>query len=1189
MKIITAIIVCFFPLLVSTINAYPGPDQDHPGIPFIQPVDESKETDWINNLHGGTEIWKKNKQIINNLYSIKSFAANGSDKSKNTDFSSILSSSSTQNYRIDNIIELGIAAGNGYGPGPLVINSANNSLYCLNKDSKNVSVIDLSSNEVVKTVPVHSDPTAIALNRKSNTLYVANAGPDYLSKIDCNTGKVVRSIKTGSNPQLIVIEEALNKIFVVNQDSESVTIIDGQTNEVKNTLDNIKNILRTNSIAVDSIHHKIYLASYSAQIDDSKLYVVDMVEEKIEKVIHFKYGLYCLSINHSLNKLYATFPEYNNVIAFDLDNIDLNDSQTIRVGNFPTVLIYLENTNKLAAVNRFSSNISILDCETDEVVKTIDVGDIPDYIKYDKQNRKVFVLNYGSSNLSIIDEDDYSVVESNKFLNLPLFFDYDEIMRQIYVTNGYSGIAVVDYSSGEINHNIVIGHILGGLSLNSETHHMYATSYGGSTIFEIDGLNGSVIRKIEAPGYPALLFEDNEYGMIYNLSLNYKLDPDYKFTYYLNVNVINILSGQIHTIYENRIDNFHTSSEDVGLFDMAIGNNLGYLLISNSQDNKLILLNRRNYQDMLLLSKIRINGTLIDEIEIDYSPTCVISNNTTRRFYISCTKDNCILVFDGLNQEVSKVINVEGSPTLFEINNSKNEIYVSLLNSNNMLVIDGNTDEIINTIDLGDDGNQMKLDDDRQILYVQTDNKYLVLDTENLEIIREINLNSNGFFEYDQISKRLYSTNIFAAKIAIWEDLENPWVTPLPPENISVFESNKTVRLTWNMVENIYSEENILYNVYRSTSVSGPFVSAAENISDTTYQDINLANGLIFYYKLSSYLTSMAIEGEQSDSISGTPHETGDFRISVNPSEIQLIAGNETFSKITIIPLEDFSKNVSFSLANIPTGIEASLDRNEIFPDSIAILRISADNGSSTNSYKLSIKGESGNLSHETEISVEVINPFDGATLVLDQDSLRVGEVLVINGTVGEGVNSVNVEITSSAIDTIIEVVPDANGDFQVEYSPSIIGTYRVVLLDSNIQEKTFEVLKAKTRISLSTNVDNEYIPGYSALVKGKITPAPAGARIHLHIIDPSGAVGDTLMDINEDGFFIREFNFEERGTWLLKAAYSGGPVLAASESGYLKVPVGIKTGKALLLEGYGEIGTDCDKETVENLGSYGI
>ncbi|MGD9533878.1 MAG: beta-propeller fold lactonase family protein [Candidatus Nitrosocosmicus sp.] len=129
-------------------------------------------------------------------------------------------------------------------------NPHNDYMYVSSYYGGYVFVIDSTTNEVVKGIKVGNFPTAVMYNPYNNDIYVVNSGKDGnsadvheiddVSVIDSTTNEVVKTIKVGEVPQA---EGALefnpnnNNIYVVNQASDDISVIDSTTNEVVKTIE----------------------------------------------------------------------------------------------------------------------------------------------------------------------------------------------------------------------------------------------------------------------------------------------------------------------------------------------------------------------------------------------------------------------------------------------------------------------------------------------------------------------------------------------------------------------------------------------------------------------------------------------------------------------------------------------------------------------------------------------------------------------------------------------------------------------------------------------------------------------------------------------------------------------------------------------------------------------------------------
>jgi len=88
--------------------------------------------------------------------------------------------------------------------GSLAINPAGTRLYAVSGDYS-VGVIDTSTNRLITTVGVGSNPNGIAVNRSGSHVYVVNSGSGDVSVIDTSNNSVVATIVVGTSPMSIAM------------------------------------------------------------------------------------------------------------------------------------------------------------------------------------------------------------------------------------------------------------------------------------------------------------------------------------------------------------------------------------------------------------------------------------------------------------------------------------------------------------------------------------------------------------------------------------------------------------------------------------------------------------------------------------------------------------------------------------------------------------------------------------------------------------------------------------------------------------------------------------------------------------------------------------------------------------------------------------------------------------------------
>src|SRR5690348_8531610 len=88
--------------------------------------------------------------------------------------------------------------------------------YVSNGKSNTVSVIDLRTFALAKTLHVGSEPTGLAANTKKNEIYVVNTGSNNVSVIAAETNTVVATIGVHGRPYFIDVSADGRRAYVAN-------------------------------------------------------------------------------------------------------------------------------------------------------------------------------------------------------------------------------------------------------------------------------------------------------------------------------------------------------------------------------------------------------------------------------------------------------------------------------------------------------------------------------------------------------------------------------------------------------------------------------------------------------------------------------------------------------------------------------------------------------------------------------------------------------------------------------------------------------------------------------------------------------------------------------------------------------------------------------------------------------------
>ena len=96
-------------------------------------------------------------------------------------------------------------------------------LYVVN--SSLITVIDGSTNNVLKTIPVGLNLVGLSINQNTNLIYASDITNDVLYVIDGANNEIMEVIKVGDHPIAVDINPETNTIYVVNEYSNSISVI----------------------------------------------------------------------------------------------------------------------------------------------------------------------------------------------------------------------------------------------------------------------------------------------------------------------------------------------------------------------------------------------------------------------------------------------------------------------------------------------------------------------------------------------------------------------------------------------------------------------------------------------------------------------------------------------------------------------------------------------------------------------------------------------------------------------------------------------------------------------------------------------------------------------------------------------------------------------------------------------------
>ncbi|HEX5457151.1 MAG TPA: fibronectin type III domain-containing protein [Candidatus Nitrosotalea sp.] len=284
----------------------------------------------------------------------------------------------------------------GTRPVGVGVNPNTDMIYVTNHDSNTVSVIDGSTNAVVKTIPIGY--SLVAVNPVTNEIYVDDSDSN-VAVIDGSTNNITATIQIPVGGGAVNVNT--NKIYEASCCGKSiVSVIDGSTNAV--TSISVEMSL-SGSIAVNPNTNMIYASTVCVGCGkNTSVLVIDGATNNVVSKIAIPFVWQSLGVNPVTNKIYAA--SGNDVYVIDGSTNQITTTISGVIGGKPAIAVN-SNTNMIYVADSKNNVVNIIDGKTNSVVNKITVGTSPFDISVNQNTNKIYVANSGDNTVSVIDSN----------------------------------------------------------------------------------------------------------------------------------------------------------------------------------------------------------------------------------------------------------------------------------------------------------------------------------------------------------------------------------------------------------------------------------------------------------------------------------------------------------------------------------------------------------------------------------------------------------------------------------------------------------------------------------------------------------------------------------------------------------------------------------------------------------------
>jgi YVTN family beta-propeller protein len=275
--------------------------------------------------------------------------------------------------------------------------------YVANETSNNVSVIKTSTNSVVKTVTVGSEPYDVAITPNGGYAYVTNQDSDNVSVIKTSTDTVVKTVTVGGDPEGVAITPNGSYAYVTNAGSNNVSVIKTSTNTVVKTV-----TVGGGASWVAFTPNGSY--AYVTNAGSNNVSVIKTSTNAVVKTVTVGGEPLDVAITPNGSYAYVTNADSNNVSVIKTSTNTV--VKTVTVSAVPVAVAFTPNGSYAYVTNEDSNTVSVIATNTDKVVKTVTVGTTPTDVAFTPNGSYAYVTNADSNNVSVIKTSTNTVVKA---------------------------------------------------------------------------------------------------------------------------------------------------------------------------------------------------------------------------------------------------------------------------------------------------------------------------------------------------------------------------------------------------------------------------------------------------------------------------------------------------------------------------------------------------------------------------------------------------------------------------------------------------------------------------------------------------------------------------------------------------------------------------------------------------------
>lgn len=110
-------------------------------------------------------------------------------------------------------------------------------IWVTNEKDDTISVIDIDTLEVTRTIPTGERPRGITFSHNYDRVYICASDSDTVQVMDPETGQILHNLPSGEDPEQFILHPDDRRLYIANEDDAITTVVDTETRRVVAQID----------------------------------------------------------------------------------------------------------------------------------------------------------------------------------------------------------------------------------------------------------------------------------------------------------------------------------------------------------------------------------------------------------------------------------------------------------------------------------------------------------------------------------------------------------------------------------------------------------------------------------------------------------------------------------------------------------------------------------------------------------------------------------------------------------------------------------------------------------------------------------------------------------------------------------------------------------------------------------------